>query len=56
MNFAGNIVGIALPVAIGLIVSAKGSYYLALMVFAATGAGSVPVPCWHALPTYVIEA
>jgi ACS family D-galactonate transporter-like MFS transporter len=42
MNFAGNIVGIALPVAIGLIVSAKGSYYLALMVFAATGAGSVP--------------
>jgi ACS family D-galactonate transporter-like MFS transporter len=39
MNFAGNISGIVLPVTVGLIVSATGSYYLALMVFAAAGAG-----------------
>jgi MFS transporter, ACS family, D-galactonate transporter len=39
MNFAGNISGIAVPVIVGLIVSATGSYYLALMVFAAAGAG-----------------
>lgn len=39
MNFAGNISGIVGPVTVGLIVSATGSYYLALMVFAAAGAG-----------------
>ena len=39
MNFAGNISGIVIPVTVGLIVSATGSYYLALMVFAAVGAG-----------------
>jgi ACS family D-galactonate transporter-like MFS transporter len=39
MNFAGNISGIAIPVVVGLIVSATGSYDLALMVFAAAGAG-----------------
>ena len=35
MNFAGNFSGIVIPVTVGLIVSATGSYYLALMVFAA---------------------
>jgi MFS transporter, ACS family, D-galactonate transporter len=39
MNFAGNIAGIVIPVIVGLIVSATGSYNLALMVFAAAGAG-----------------
>jgi ACS family D-galactonate transporter-like MFS transporter len=39
MNFAGNISGIVVPVTVGLIVSLTGSYYLALMAFAAVGAG-----------------
>jgi ACS family D-galactonate transporter-like MFS transporter len=39
MNFAGNISGIVIPVVVGLIVSVTGSYYLALMTFAAVGAG-----------------
>ncbi len=39
MNFAGNISGIVIPVIVGLIVSVTGSYYLALMVFAAVGMG-----------------
>jgi ACS family D-galactonate transporter-like MFS transporter len=39
MNFAGNISGIVIPVVVGLIVSLTGSYYLALMTFAAVGAG-----------------
>jgi ACS family D-galactonate transporter-like MFS transporter len=39
MNFAGNISGMVIPVTVGLIISATGSYYLALMVFAAAGAG-----------------
>jgi ACS family D-galactonate transporter-like MFS transporter len=39
MNFAGNFSGIVIPVTVGLIVNATGSYYLALMVFAAAGAG-----------------
>jgi ACS family D-galactonate transporter-like MFS transporter len=39
MNFAGNISGVVIPVTVGLIVSATGSYYLALMVFAGVGAG-----------------
>jgi ACS family D-galactonate transporter-like MFS transporter len=37
MNLAGNIGGIAVPVIVGLIVQATGSYFLALMFF--TGAG-----------------
>src|SRR3978361_476527 len=39
MNFAGNISGIVIPVIVGLIASLTGSYYLALMSFAAVGAG-----------------
>ena len=39
MNFAGNISGILVPAIVGLIVSLTGSYYLALMLFAAAGAG-----------------
>ncbi|HVY17441.1 MAG TPA: MFS transporter [Rhodopila sp.] len=39
MNFAGNISGIVIPVIVGFIVSLTGSYYLALMTFAAVGAG-----------------
>jgi MFS transporter, ACS family, D-galactonate transporter len=39
MNFAGSISGTVVPVAVGFVVSATGSYDLALMVFAATGAG-----------------
>ena len=39
MNFAGNISGILVPTIVGLIVSVTGSYYLALMLFAAAGAG-----------------
>src|SRR3978361_652206 len=39
MNFAGNISGIVIPVFVGLIVSVTASYYLALMSFAAVGAG-----------------
>jgi ACS family D-galactonate transporter-like MFS transporter len=39
MNFAGNISGIVIPIVVGLIVSLTGSYYLALMTFAAVGAG-----------------
>ena len=53
MNFAGNIAGIVIPVVVGLIVSATGSYTLALMVFAAAGAGlflcSVGMRYRHAL-------
>ena len=39
MNFAGNISGIVIPITVGLIVSLTGSYQLALMLFAAMGAG-----------------
>jgi MFS transporter, ACS family, D-galactonate transporter len=39
MNFAGNISGIVIPVIVGVIVNVTGSYHLALMVFAAVGAG-----------------
>jgi ACS family D-galactonate transporter-like MFS transporter len=39
MNFAGNISGIVIPVVVGVIVSMTGSYDLALMTFAAMGAG-----------------
>jgi len=37
MNLAGNIGGIAVPVIVGLIVQATGSYFLALMFFTAAG-------------------
>jgi ACS family D-galactonate transporter-like MFS transporter len=37
MNFAGNIAGITVPVIVGLIVQATGSYFLALMFFAFAG-------------------
>ncbi len=39
MNFAGNIAGIVIPTIVGFIVSLTGSYYLALMTFAAVGVG-----------------
>ena len=39
MNFVGNIAGIVIPVTVGFIVSLTGSYYLALMTFAAVGVG-----------------
>ena len=39
MNFAGNLSGIVVPVTVGFIVQVTGSYHLALMVFAAAGAG-----------------
>lgn len=37
MNFAGNIGGIAVPIMVGLIVQETGSYFLALMLFTASG-------------------
>jgi len=37
MNFAGNIAGITVPVIVGFIVQATGSYFLALMFFAFAG-------------------
>jgi len=37
MNFSGNIAGIITPIYVGFIVSATGSYFIALMVFAAAG-------------------
>jgi ACS family D-galactonate transporter-like MFS transporter len=39
MNFAGNISGIVIPTVVGFIVGITGSYYLALMTFAAVGVG-----------------
>ncbi|AHB04875.2 major facilitator transporter [Pandoraea pnomenusa 3kgm] len=39
MNLGGNISGIAVPVIVGLIVQFTGSYFLALMLFAAGGVG-----------------
>jgi ACS family D-galactonate transporter-like MFS transporter len=39
MNFAGNIAGVLTPLIVGLIVQATGSYFLALMFFAASGIG-----------------
>jgi len=38
MNLGGNIGGISTPIVVGLIVSATGSYFLALMYFAVAGA------------------
>jgi ACS family D-galactonate transporter-like MFS transporter len=37
MNLAGNVGGIAVPIIVGLIVQATGSYFLALMFFTASG-------------------
>jgi ACS family D-galactonate transporter-like MFS transporter len=37
MNFAGNLAGVFTPIYVGLIVSATGSYFIALMVFAIAG-------------------
>ncbi len=39
MNLGGNCAGIGVPIAVGLIVQATGSYYMALMLFAAAGVG-----------------
>ena len=38
MNLGGNIAGITVPIIVGLIVQLTGSYFLALMFFAAAGA------------------
>jgi ACS family D-galactonate transporter-like MFS transporter len=38
MNLSGNIAGIAVPLIVGLIVQLTGSYFIALMFFAAAGA------------------
>ncbi|WLB13511.1 hypothetical protein QIH87_21880 [Bradyrhizobium elkanii] len=37
MNLGGNIAGITTPLIVGFIVQATGSYFLALMYFAAAG-------------------
>ena len=37
MNFSGNIAGIITPIYVGFIVSATGSYFIALMLFALAG-------------------
>ncbi len=39
MNLGGNVAGIGVPIAVGLIVQATGSYYLALMLFTGAGIG-----------------
>jgi ACS family D-galactonate transporter-like MFS transporter len=39
MNLGGNCAGIGVPILVGVIVQATGSYDLALMLFAAAGAG-----------------
>jgi MFS transporter, ACS family, D-galactonate transporter len=39
MNLGGNVAGIGVPIVVGLIVQATGSYFLALMLFTAAGAG-----------------
>jgi MFS transporter, ACS family, D-galactonate transporter len=39
MNLGGNIGGVAVPLAIGLIVQLTGSYFLAMMLFAGAGIG-----------------
>jgi ACS family D-galactonate transporter-like MFS transporter len=39
LNFGGNIGGMVIPIAIGAIVQYTGSYFLALMCFAAMGVG-----------------
>ena len=39
MNLGGNFAGIGVPILVGLIVQATGSYDMAMMLFAAAGAG-----------------
>jgi ACS family D-galactonate transporter-like MFS transporter len=39
LNFGGNLGGMAIPIVVGAIVQYTGSYFLALMCFAAMGAG-----------------
>jgi ACS family D-galactonate transporter-like MFS transporter len=39
MNLGGNIAGVGVPLIVGLIVQFTGSYFLALMLFAAAGLG-----------------
>nr|WP_231895112.1 hypothetical protein [Gordonia sp. 852002-10350_SCH5691597] len=39
MNLGGNFAGVGMPIIVGLIVQATGSYDMALMLFAAAGAG-----------------
>jgi ACS family D-galactonate transporter-like MFS transporter len=39
MNFSGTLMGISVPIIVGLIVQYTGSYFLALMFFAAAGFG-----------------
>jgi ACS family D-galactonate transporter-like MFS transporter len=39
MNLGGNIGGVTVPIVVGAIVQFTGSYFLALMVFAAAGVG-----------------
>lgn len=39
MNLGGNIGGISVPIIVGMIVQVTGSYFLALMFFAAAGVG-----------------
>jgi len=54
MNFFGNIGGILVPIVIGVIVQVTGSYFLALMFFAASGilylVGSLVVDYSRKLP------
>jgi len=45
MNFAGNTAGISVPIIVGLIVQTTGSYFLALMFFAAAGIGLLICSC-----------
>lgn len=37
MNLSGNIAGISVPIIVGFIVQITGSYFIALMFFAAAG-------------------
>jgi ACS family D-galactonate transporter-like MFS transporter len=39
MNLGGNVAGVGVPIVVGLIVQTTGSYFLALMLFTAAGAG-----------------
>lgn len=39
MNLGGNCAGIGVPILVGMIVQATGSYYMALMLFAGAGVG-----------------
>jgi MFS transporter, ACS family, D-galactonate transporter len=45
MNLGGNIAGITVPIIVGLIVQITGSYFLALMFFAAAGVALFACSC-----------